>query len=197
METSRLDQILAASEHLFSLQGYHATTMRQIAQAVDLQGGSLYSHIHGKADVLAAIIDRAACQFERAVVPEITDSRPAAARLRAGVQAHLTVLASGGDAATVYLQDWRHLSPERRAAVLAQRDAYEGHWRQLIADGIAEGAFAPVNPRLAAIACLSLCNWTYQWFKPDGPLGIEAIAASYADLLLHGLTEASRPDTEP
>ncbi len=161
---TRLDQITAAAEQLFSRQGYHATSMRQIAHAVDLQGGSLYAHIASKADVLAAIVARADEEFQAAVLPILLADDPPPVRLRQAVGAHLAVVAANLAAATVYLQDWQHLSPEHRGEVLCRRDNYEALWRQLIADGVADGSFAPVDPALAAAAVLSLCNWTYQWY---------------------------------
>jgi AcrR family transcriptional regulator len=183
----RLRQITGAAEQLFSRQGYHATTIRQVAQAVDLQGGSLYAHIASKEDVLAAIVERAADEFQSAIGPIVAEQLPAAERLRRAVRAHIAVIAANPSAATVYFQDWRHLSPARQAAVRRRRDDYERLWRSLVADGLADGSFAGVEPRLAATACLSLCNWTYQWYDPAGSLSPEAIADQFCDLLLRGL----------
>lgn len=189
----RLRQITGAAEQLFSRQGYHATTIRQVAQAVDLQGGSLYAHIASKEDVLAAIVERAAAEFQAAVAPIVAEEAPAAERLRRAVRAHIAVIAGNPSAATVYFQDWRHLSPARRPAVRRRRDEYEQLWRTIIVQGLADGSFAGVEPRMAATACLSLCNWTYQWYDPDGPLSPEAIADQFSDLLLRGLQ--SEPTT--
>lgn len=191
---SRLDQITAAAERLFSHQGYHATSIRQIARAVDLQGGSLYAHITSKEDVLAAIVARADEEFQAAVQPILLADDPAPLRLRRAVRAHVTVVAANLAAATVYLQEWQHLSPANRGEVLRRRDEYEACWRQLFVDGMAEGSFRRVDPALAAVAVLSLCNWTYQWFDPAGPLGPSAVADMYSDILLHGL--ACSPQTE-
>ncbi|MFL6250760.1 MAG: helix-turn-helix domain-containing protein, partial [Actinomycetes bacterium] len=54
MQTRRR-QIEDVASALFSSRGYAATSMRDIARALDLQGGSLYAHIPSKEAVLAAI----------------------------------------------------------------------------------------------------------------------------------------------
>ena len=46
---------------------------------------------------------------------------------------------------------------------------------------------ALVDPRLTTLAVLGMCNWAYQWYRPDGPLESGEIAAFFFDLLLNGL----------
>ena len=56
---NRRRQIEDAASALFSGRGYAATSMRDIAGALDLQGGSLYAHVASKEDVLWSIVDHA------------------------------------------------------------------------------------------------------------------------------------------
>ncbi len=60
---TRKDQIYEVAERLFSARGYHATTMRDIARELAIEGGSLYSHISGKQELLYAIVLRGSEQF--------------------------------------------------------------------------------------------------------------------------------------
>jgi TetR/AcrR family transcriptional regulator, cholesterol catabolism regulator len=60
MIDTRRRQIEVAASELFRSQGYAATSVRDIARALDLQGASLYSHVASKEDVLFAIVDRGA-----------------------------------------------------------------------------------------------------------------------------------------
>ena len=50
-------QIIAASHRLFLEQGFHGTTMRQIAKESGLALGSLYTHFPGKDDLFKAVFD--------------------------------------------------------------------------------------------------------------------------------------------
>src|SRR5512132_1302786 len=64
---TRRRQIEDVASALFSSRGYAATSMRDIARALDLQGGSLYAHIPSKEAVLAAIVEEAAEELHAAV----------------------------------------------------------------------------------------------------------------------------------
>lgn len=54
-EVTRL-AIEDAALELFMKQGYHATSMRQIAERSELALGGIYNHFSGKEDIFAAII---------------------------------------------------------------------------------------------------------------------------------------------
>ncbi len=189
---ARLEQIITTAERLFRERGYLATSVRDIGEAVGMRGASLYHHIGGKEDLLWTIADRAARQFLAALQPILAEPEPAPAKLRRAVVAHVGVITRNLDAAAVYLNEWRHLNPERRAAFLCQRDEYENGFRAIVAEGHQAGHFAGVDEKFAARFVLSALNWTHQWYRPDGPLSPDEIGQLLADLVLNGLDPARR-----
>lgn len=192
----RRTEILDAAGRLFSESGYHVTSMRDLARAVNLQGGSLYAHIESKDEVLGEIVNRAADQFLSAAEAVPADLPPTE-RLAALITAHLRVIAREIRHATVFFHEWRFLSPERRERIRARRDAYEAHFARVIADGAATGAFRVDDPRLATLFVLSALNWTYQWYDPAGRQSIDDIASHYTRYILRALGADSRhPEAE-
>jgi len=63
---ARRREIDEVASELFHANGYAATSIRDIARALDMQGASLYAHVASKEDLLWAIVDRAASAFEGA-----------------------------------------------------------------------------------------------------------------------------------
>src|SRR5690349_502292 len=103
------------------------------------------------------------------------------------IAAHVGVVATQPERATVFLYDWKYLSSPRREQIAAQRDEYERLFRAVIAEGIAAGAFAPADSKLAATLVLSALNGIPGWFRANGPLSAEDVAEGFADMLLRGL----------
>jgi AcrR family transcriptional regulator len=162
--------------------------VRDIAEAVGVQAASLYAHVAGKEDLLFLIVDRVAEEFLAAIGPvAAARETPAPERLRRALAAHLAVVARNLATATVFFHDWQACAPERRRVLLRKRDAYEAAWRGIVADGIERGELRPCDPRFAARCWLSVGNWFHVWYRADGPLDPEAIAARMADLLLEGM----------
>ncbi len=186
------DRILAEASRLFRERGYHGASMRALARVVNLQSGSLYSHIESKDDLLWEIANRAADHFlaEAASVP---DSLPPAARLSELVRRHIMVMASELQDASVFFHEWRHLSPQRKAAMLAKRHRYEAYFQTTVEEGMRLGHFHVEDPRLATLFVLSALNWTYQWLKPDGRLAPRELADLYSRLVVRSLGAEPAP----
>jgi TetR/AcrR family transcriptional regulator, cholesterol catabolism regulator len=184
---TRRRQIEDVASALFSSRGYAATSMRDIARALDLQGGSLYSHIPSKEAVLAAIVEEAAEEFHSAVRPVAERPGPAAERLREMIAAHVRVVTGGRERAKVFLFEWTFLGEERRAAIARSRSAYQDYFERVVAEGMAAGELSSPDPKLAAVFILSAMNAIAHWYRPDGALGPDALAGQYAELFLQGL----------
>jgi AcrR family transcriptional regulator len=187
MALDRKEQIYSTASSLFSERGYHATTVRDIARELNMQGGSLYAHIDSKEDVLWEIVSRAAGQFLGAAEPIAASDRPAAEKLRDLVRAHASVVAENLPEAAIFLQQWRFLSEPRRGLIAERRDRYESIYRQVVDEGIQSGEFAPADPKMAALLVLSAVNWMPQWYKPSGPLSYIEVADTFSNLILRGL----------
>lgn len=185
---SRREQIHEVASRLFSERGYHATSMRDLAGELGMQGGSLYAHISGKEDLLIEIVNRAARQFDAALLTLRDDPQPADLKLREAMQRHIRVVADNMDSATVFFHEWKHLSPEAYARVTGWRDTIDSFYRDLIAQGVREGVFrADLNVKMSANLILSAVNWAYTWYHPGGNLTPRDVAEGYADMLLGGL----------
>jgi AcrR family transcriptional regulator len=194
VETARRREIEDVASDLFREQGYAATSVRDIARALDIQGASLYAHVTSKEDVLWAIVDRAAKGFEAAA--EAAEARAIAehpgdhtARLTELACEHVRTITEDVGAASVFVSEWRSLGLERRAAILERRDAYERRFRELITAGIATGEFRMTDPSLAAMLVLGALNSIATWYDPNGRLPPDRIADLAAEAVVRIVAE--------
>src|SRR6185295_10658916 len=109
---TRRREIDNVASELFHANGYAATSIRDIARALDIQGASLYAHVASKEDLLWAIVDRAATAFEAAAGRAVAETPGADAveRLAALVEAHVEVVTADPERSSVFVTEWRHLS---------------------------------------------------------------------------------------
>jgi TetR/AcrR family transcriptional regulator, cholesterol catabolism regulator len=191
---ARRREIDEVASELFHANGYAATSVRDIARALDIQGASLYAHVASKEDLLWAIVDRAATAFERAADRAVADTPTADAveRLAALVEAHVEVVTADPRRSSVFVTEWRHLSADRRVAIGTRRDAYEARFRATIEDGAAVGALRATDPAVAATFILTALNGIATWYRPDGRLSPDRIADHYVELALRSLSEDHR-----
>jgi TetR/AcrR family transcriptional regulator, cholesterol catabolism regulator len=182
-------QIIEAAAQIFSTKGYHATSMQDIANAVNLKKASLYHHIDSKQDVLIEILDQALDMVIEQVSQATQGDQPTSEKLRRAMGTYLNTLADNRELAAVLLLEYRSLDTPQYKDHITRRDRFENLWRDLILEGQKLGIFDCQDPAQAARALLGLMNWTITWYRPQGPLSASEIANQYADLLLHGLLQ--------
>lgn len=134
----RREQILTVAGHLFSQRGYHATSMRDLARELSLQGGSLYAHISSKEELLIEVVRRAAERF-LAVLDSLRGDP--VTRVKGLVQGHLRVIAEELPRATVFFHEWKHLSPPLLEEAKTLRRRYEQGVQGIIQEGVEQGVF--------------------------------------------------------
>jgi AcrR family transcriptional regulator len=156
-----------------------------LAEALGVQKGSLYSHIESKADLLWDVAREGAEAFHLAL-DQVPDEGPVVERIRAALRGHLRVVAKQLDVATVFIREWRYLEGERRDSFIAERRRYEERFRALFREGRERGELrTDLDDGAAALVALSSVNWAYTWLRPDA--GTDDLADRFTTLLLDGM----------
>src|SRR5271169_6572897 len=183
--STRKIELTRAAARLFAEKGYHGTSVGDIAQALGVQKGSLYSHIESKADLLWEVAREGAAAFH-AALDGVPDEGPVMDRIRAAVRAHLRVVAEQLDIATVFIREWRYLEGERRERYVAERRRYEERFRALFREGREHGELrTDLDDGTAALLVLSSANWAYTWLRPGADT--DELADRFTSLLLDGM----------
>jgi AcrR family transcriptional regulator len=181
------DEILEASARIISQKGYHATSMQDIAEAVNLQKASLYHHFSSKQEILGALLDRGLDLLTERLEKVISQPLTPEEKLRQAMATYLQTLAEYQNLSVVLLLEHRSLEPGQQSSHVPRRDRFESLWRDLIRDGKNSGAFTCEDPSLAGRAILGVLNWTITWYRTDGPCSASEIADQFAKLFLSGL----------
>ena len=189
------DTIIEAAIHLFNQNGYHATSMRDIARAIDIQKPSLYHHFNSKEDILLAILesgmDRLISDLE-AIVESSLDCRN---KLQAAIQAHAQIIADNPAGAAVFMREDRGLGESYLSKYLDKRDHFERLIRQIVQEGTDTGLFRETDIAITVQALLGMVNWMTRWYRPEGRLTAEQIAERFSDLFLFGLLAPADKET--
>jgi AcrR family transcriptional regulator len=189
------EAILARAAALFARQGYHATSMNQVAEACGLSKATLYHYCRDKDAMLVQIAEGHVSRLA-ALVDEVAAQRlPAEARLRELIRRIVLEYADAQHAHRVLTEDVKFLPPPDRERILDVE-------RRVVA-GFAD-AVAALRPELrdAALAkpltmlLFGMINWTFTWMKPEGALGYAALAPIVADLFVAGLAAVKLPQAE-
>jgi AcrR family transcriptional regulator len=181
-----------AAERFFH-QGYEATTVREIADDLDIRAASIYYHYPDKQQILFELIDSTMTLLTDGVREAVAAEAAPADQLVALVVHHVALHALRPLEATLGETELRSLTGERLEFAVAHRDAYEAILVGVLARGAAAGALVAPDLKLAAYAVISMCTNVGIWFRPDGRLTLNEVAHGYATMAAR-LVGAAPPD---
>jgi TetR/AcrR family transcriptional regulator, cholesterol catabolism regulator len=187
--SARQAQILDAAQNLFYLNGYGATSIQEIADAVGLLKGSLYYHIPSKESVLFEIVRRVHEGLLTLADNALDATAPPLEQVRALVACHCEYIAENNRAVSIFFTEYRALSDAHRTFILAKRDEYEARIRNLIDRGQASAEISKnLDPTVMTMGILGMMNWLYQWYRHDGSLTGADIGRQIAALSVRALS---------
>lgn len=197
---NREPELLEAALHLFARQGYAATGLQDIADAVGVLKGSLYHYITTKEDLLYEIFERAhVAAVELMAETDALDMDPVE-RLRTYLEHSVLNRISNLELTTLYFRDWRQLTGDNLKTLIVRRRQYDAYLRRLIAEAReAAGVADAVDARYASSFIWGGTSWVADWYHPEGRDAPEEVARGYTDLAMAAiLGHASAPaDARP
>ena len=192
------ERILNVAIVLFKARGYHGTSVRELAQAVNIEPASLYYHFRSKQEILFAIFER----IMNAVLDGLGGAMASAAtpekQLRSAVRFHVLFHIARQDEAFISHSELRSLSPPNRRRIIAKRDRYEAMIRTILTGGVRAAKFEIPDVRLTSTAILVMCSGVADWFVARSRLAATGVADRYADMVVRlvartGGKQARRP----
>ena len=187
----RRDELTREAARLFAERGFHGTSMGDLADALGVQKGSLYSLTGSKQELLLDTMRGGARAFH-AALDAVPEDAPAVERIRFALRGHLRVVAEQLDVATVFTREWRYLEGESREEIVAERRRYEERWRALFREGVESGDLrTDLDAAAATLLVLSAANCAYTWLEPERDT--DALADRFTAILVDGVRGYATP----
>ncbi len=198
----RRERILAAAASRFAEFGFGATTVRQIADDVDILSGSLYHHFATKEEILGEIVRDAALRLNRISMTIAAAPADAEQRLVALIVADLGELTAHQSIHAILFNERKFFrrSADFAYVVKAKKETYDA-WAQVLGEGASQGLFRPdIDIFLTISTIVRLLNSGADWYThEDGsPLdalknfSLDQLTDFYLAFIMRGVRTADR-----
>lgn len=164
IQKSKKEIVKEKASYLFRKKGYAATSMQDIALAMDMKAASLYNHISSKQELLQELLMGIAKEFTNGMKDIIKSSLDPQSKLEALVNLHVQLTLQNADSIALITGEWVHLSEPELTKYKKQRSLYEKHFLSVLDTCQKEGLIdTKVNINLALYSILSSLHWLYSW----------------------------------
>jgi AcrR family transcriptional regulator len=153
----RRNDILDAAAAVFAERGYFNTSMKDIAERLGMQPGSLYHYYPSKEAALEEMCRLSAVEFCESLRATLARGGSAIAMVREGMLAHLT--SDRRAYVEIFAFSRRNLPPGIVDDLNNLARAYRQIWKRIFQHGAERGEWREgLDPDIAADAVLALCN---------------------------------------
>ncbi|OAE51203.1 TetR family transcriptional regulator [Achromobacter xylosoxidans] len=181
------ERILEEAAKLFARSGYDGSSISDLAAAIGVSKAAIYHYYPTKQDIYDAIILEVLEGLTQTVGRDVAGAEGGVARLRAFMVGHARYFEQHHAQFVTMLIGYSGMALSEREDAARLRDSYEKMLRDVIAQGVADGAFRALDVAATGRAVLSMLNWMVRWYKPGQGDSAESIADGYFDLLVGGM----------
>ncbi len=187
-EERRSEEIIGAAFRVFSVKGYHNSTVDDIAQEAGISKGTCYQYFPGKEDIFIATMERTLGTLLAEAEAAAVDSSDALARM--GIEG-LTFISKYRDLQFMFMGvisealGGNERLKKKAAEVLAQVAEFLA---KDIDRGITEGVFRPVDAMTVAYALMGIAEVVANRYVVEEDFDVLSFFVNLMDFLQHGLS---------
>ena len=182
----RRRQMVAAAAKCFGVNGYHRTTIKEIAETAGFSPGLIYTYVKDKEDVLFLVIVAHLDTYAREIPKALAGVVDPLERFVVAVRAYCETVGSNVDATILAYRETKSLARERQKALMRLELSTNKIISDCLQECISAGFVRPVNLDLATYRIVLLAHgWALKAWRKTTTLP-EYIREGL-DLFLHAL----------
>lgn len=184
-EDKRLAVLRTAAE-LFVTQGFHSTTLTDVAERLNITKPAIYYYFASKDEILVGCTREALAATRRYFAEEEEQQLDGRSRLERFMLWFGESMTQPFGRCLVRVAEHDVQADTQAQLVAAKRVIYR-RLRELVEAGIADGSLAPCDANVAAFTIAGALGWLSHWHRVGGRLSAHDAAAQVTELLLRGL----------
>lgn len=184
---TKLPQIIEAATRCFQDKGYVATTLNDIADAVQLQKPTLYHYLKNKNELLFLVLKNTAESYNQALEMVVASGNSPRGKMDQAIRQHIHLQLEHPGTVTLF-RDVGELDKPYRREIRQALKRYRELLQEILRQGIEAGQFQPRDTSMTALFVLGAINFVHRWYREGGSRSIPEIAEFYSHTLLQSLS---------
>jgi AcrR family transcriptional regulator len=183
----RAQEIYLLAAQLFVERGVGATSLSDIANALNITKAGLYYYFDSKQDLLYRIVELGLDNVKDEVLDPARDIKDPEERLRFIILNHARLAAEGNHAVIIVSHEMNSLSFIQREAVLQRRREYFEFVRDTLVEIQKDKKLNEIDMTTATFTLFGMILWLSRWYRTGGKLSVEKVCQDVCEMALNGL----------
>ncbi|SEM91367.1 TetR/AcrR family transcriptional regulator [Lihuaxuella thermophila] len=182
-------KIVEESIKLFEIKGYSETSIQDIVDALGVTKGTFYYYFDSKEQLLMDIQLMYINELlERQQEILLDPNKDCKTKVFENIRLLIKQIRTHGRKAKIFFRELMNLNPDHYLIIKHKRSQFRLNLQKIIEMGMERGEFrTDLRADLVTFSILGMCNWSYNWFNPDGPAPDDELIQTYVEILLKGI----------
>lgn len=180
------DAVLQAAVKLFNRQGFHATSLDQVAVALNVTKPTIYHYFPSKDEILFECVRRGLEAISEAATLAQQDGGNGLDRLKSLMRRYALVMTQEFGMCVTRTAD-HELSEASRAEFRGLKRRIDSAVRAVVEEGMRDGSIAKGDPALTTFVVAGSLNWIARWYSDGRSSPPDEIASTFVSVLVAGL----------
>jgi AcrR family transcriptional regulator len=178
-------RMLKAAAQCFNEKGYSGTSLRDVADLLDLTDAALYYYVRNKEELVYLCYVRAADLGREALDRAWSEGENGMDVILRYFRYHIEMMV-GDRGPIAIMSEIPSLKPDHRDEVLELSREHSKNFEAVLEAGIKDGSVVPCNVRMTGNAIMGSINWIPKWFHGDPELA-QKLIQEFPEILARGL----------
>ena len=186
----KIEEIHRAIAHLFATKGFHATSMRAIAQELDMQPSSLYHYFSSKEEMLFTLMNNAMDEALEKLQKVCETDFPPEQKLRDMLGFYARFFAGDQEREILLVNEIDSLQDKYRKILIEKQRSYIHLLRSILEELAGHDLMKKIDPTVATFAFFGMVHYTIRWYQKDGPVNIATLSDNFVEIFTKGILKS-------
>ncbi|BEQ14148.1 TetR/AcrR family transcriptional regulator [Desulfoferula mesophila] len=183
----RQKQLYDAAARLFAAQGYHATSLRELAEALGLNKSSLYHYFDSKQDLLYQLLDDYITEALAEIQALCAGEGDPEEKLAEFMRYYTRFYAKDLDRLALLVNEVDNLEPRLRKVLEKKERRYLAALEEIFAQLRDQGRLKDIPSSVAAFAFFGMVHYTFRWYRPKGRVSPAELSEMFWEIFGSGI----------
>ena len=184
---NKIAEIQNVAAKLFASQGYHSTSIREIAGVLGINQATLYHYFKSKEEILFQLINGALDDAYKTLIEIRKADLPPVDRIKRVLRFYTQHYAGDQERLILAVNERESLSKDHQRVLVDKERQYVLLFNEMFKELIAARKMKDIPPSVATFAFFGMVLHTINWYHKDGLINLDQLADLFCDIFMGGI----------
>jgi len=187
MKKNRYNEILDVATELFAKNGYRATSVREIAESVNITKATLYHYFKSKEEILFSILNKVMDEALEELKKISRLNIPPEEKLKNVLKFYSKYYVAKQNDLILLVNELNSLNDEYKKVLVEKEKIYLNLMKSIFRELKQSNKLKDIPLTVLAFTFFGMVHYTIYWYNPEGPIKANELSEYFVEIFTKGV----------